>query len=121
MNPIDQPTTNDLTVDRYGTLIAAGRVNGSDVYGADEARIGSIDDLMIDKHAGTVEYAVLNFGGFLGVGSKHYALPWRMLSYQPRLEGYMVRDITRERLDAAPVHDPLGERDWARVENYWGV
>ena len=66
MIPTQQPTTSDLTQGTHGALIAAGKVSGSDVYGADAKRIGSIDDLMIDKHAGTVEYAVLNFGGFFG-------------------------------------------------------
>ena len=45
---------------------------------------------------------------------------WK-LSYEPRLEGFMVRNITRERLEAAPVHDPLGERDGATIEEYWGM
>lgn len=121
MLPTQQPTTSDLTEGTQGALIAAGKVTGAAVFGADDARIGSIDDLMIGKHAGRVEYAVLNFGGFLGLGAKHYALPWRMLSYEPRLEGFMVRNITRERLEAAPVHDPLGERDWAKIEEYWGM
>lgn len=116
---INQPTHEDLTQDPRGALIAARRVNGTEVFGADEVRIGEIEDLMLDKRLGSVEYAVLSFGGFLGIGSKHYALPWRMLRYEPRLGGFIVNNITRERLEAAPAHEPTG--DWATIDQYWGM
>lgn len=121
MDTIRQPTTADLTEDTAGYMIAAGKVNGVAVYGADRAHIGHIEDLMIDKRAGTVEYAVLNFGGFMGLGSKHYAVPWRMLRYDNGLEGFVVDNITKERLDNAPVYEPAGVRDWTLVDNYWGM
>ncbi len=120
-DPIRQPTTADLTEGTAGHLIAAGKVNGVSVYGADRAHIGHIEDLMIDKRAGTVEYGVLNFGGFLGLGTKHHAIPWRMLRYDSTLEGFVVDNMTKERLDAAPVYDPIGVRDWRLVDSYWGL
>jgi len=121
MDPIVEPTTSDLTAGTHGTLIAASKVSGTRVYGADEERIGEVLDLMIDKWSGKVEYAVLTFGGFLGLGTKEFALPWRMLRYEPRLEGFVVAEITRERLDMAPVHDAALERNWGSIDNYWGV
>ncbi|WP_165585604.1 PRC-barrel domain-containing protein [Roseococcus sp. SYP-B2431] len=121
VDTIHQPTTADLTEDTDGYLVAAGKVNGVSVYGADRERIGHIEDLMIDKRAGTVEYGVLHFGGFLGLGSKHYAVPWRMLRYDNQLEGFVVDNITKARLDNAPVYEPVGVRDWTMVDNYWGM
>ena len=50
------------------SLIAADKVDGTAVYGTDEQKIGSIEHVMIDKLSGKVAYAVLSFGGFLGVG-----------------------------------------------------
>jgi len=59
-----------------GTLIGSDKVEGTAVYGPDESKVGSIERLMIDKQSGKVSYAVLSFGGFLGMGDDHYPLPW---------------------------------------------
>ena len=61
-------------------LIGSDKVEGTAVYGADEQQIGSIERVMIDKRSGKVSYAVLSFGGFLGIGDDHYPLPWNSLS-----------------------------------------
>ena len=57
--PVEQPTSQDLTQHSHGSLISAGRVAGTDVYDLAEAKIGSIQDIMLDKRQGTVAYAVL--------------------------------------------------------------
>ncbi len=69
-----------------GRLIGSDKVEGTSVYGADRNRIGSIERVMIDKVSGKVSYAVLGFGGFLGLGNDHYPLPWQSLKYdtEPR-------------------------------------
>ncbi len=121
MEPILEPTTADLTAGTNGALIAASKVSGAAVYGADEERIGEVLDVMIDKWSGKVDYAVVTFGGFLGLGAKEYALPWRMLRYEPRLEGFITGEVTRARLDRAPVHDPMLERNWGTVDDYWAA
>jgi len=121
MEPILEPTTADLTAGTNGALIAASKVSGAAVYGADEERIGEVLDVMIDKWSGKVDYAVVTFGGFLGLGAKEYALPWRMLRYEPRLEGFITGEVTRARLDRAPVHDPMLERNWGTVDNHWAA
>jgi hypothetical protein len=59
-----------------GGLIGSDKVEGTAVYGPDNQRIGSIERVMIDKLSGKVAYAVLGFGGFLGIGDDHYPLPW---------------------------------------------
>ena len=59
-----------------GTLIGSDKVEGTAVYGPDDRRIGVIERVMIEKRSGPVSYAVLSFGGFLGMGNDHYPLPW---------------------------------------------
>ena len=63
-----QPTSKDMTAPTTGHLIAGGKVSGTDVYSLDAEHIGSIEDVMLDKQTGRVSYAVLSFGGFLGLG-----------------------------------------------------
>ena len=68
-------------------VISSDRVEGASVYNANGDKLGSIDDLMIDKYSGNVRYAVMEFGGFLGMGTDRYPLPWSMLKYDTALEG----------------------------------
>ena len=83
------------------SLIASDRVEGTAVYDANGKRIGKVEQLVIDKAGGRVAYAVLSFGGFLGIGADHYPIPWPMLDYDEQLGGYRV-DITEEQLKKAP-------------------
>ena len=68
---------------------------------------------MIDKLSGKVAYAVLSFGGFLGVGEEHYPLPWSNLKYDTNLGGYRV-NLTKDQLEGAPKYKPSDEWDWNR-------
>lgn len=86
------------------SLIYASKVNGTSVFDADGARIGSVEDVAIDKLSGEVAYAVLALGGFLGIGEKYHPIPWRMLDYDPDEGGYVV-SLNREELEAAPSYD----------------
>src|SRR3954469_12865209 len=70
-----------LEANETGNLIGSDKVEGTAVYGADHNKIGSIERVMIDKMSGKVAYAVLSFGGFLGIGDDHYPLPWQSLKY----------------------------------------
>ena len=79
-----QPATNAGEMTRAShKLIPSDRVEGTSVRRPDGQRIGSIKRLMIDKISGQVAYAVLNFGGFLGMGQSHYPIPWSRLKYDP--------------------------------------
>ena len=80
------------------TLIGSDKVEGTAVYGPDNEKIGEIERVMIEKTSGRVSYAVLGFGGFLGIGSDHYPLPWNNLKYDTELGGYRV-GITLEQLE----------------------
>jgi hypothetical protein len=115
-----RPTTRDMTAPTTGNLIAGGKVAGTAVYGMDAEHIGSIEDVMLDKATGRVAYAVLSFGGFLGIGSKHYPLPWDMLRYDTSLGGYVVK-LDRTRLENAPtVEDGWHDRRRA-IDDYWAT
>jgi hypothetical protein len=83
-------------------LIESDRVEGTTVFGPQGNELGSIKRLMIDKISGQVAYAVMSFGGFLGVGADEHPVPWRKLTYDPRLGGYQT-DITEQELSGKPV------------------
>ncbi len=86
-----------------GDVISSDRVEGTTVYNNAGDKLGTIDDLMIDKRSGHVRYAVLEFGGFLGIGTDRYPLPWNLLKYDTTREGYVV-PVEKDRLDSAPKY-----------------
>jgi len=90
-------------------LIGSDKVEGTEVYGPDGEQIGTIERVMIGKTNGRVAYAVLSFGGFLGMGDDHYPVPWEQLTYDTDLGGYRT-NLTREQLEGAPKYS--GTRDW---------
>ena len=92
-------------------LIPAKRVNGSPVFNQAKEKIGQIEDIAIDKGTGKVAYAILSFGGFLGLGGKHQPMPWSVLKYDADLGGYMV-PITEEFLALAPKLDVSELSGW---------
>ena len=91
------------------SLIGSDKVEGTAVYGADHEKIGSIQRVMIDKISGKVAYAVLSFGGFLGMGEDYYPVPWATLKYDTNLGGYVL-GLTRDELEHAPKY--LQEQGW---------
>jgi hypothetical protein len=86
-----------------GNLIASDKESGKAIYGAEDKKIGSIEHVMIDKSTGEIAYAVLSFGGFMGIGNDHYPVPWKLLRYDSELGGYRS-DISGNRLKGAPKH-----------------
>jgi sporulation protein YlmC with PRC-barrel domain len=113
-------------------LIPSDRVEGTAVRRSDGTKIGTIQRLMIDKASGRVAYAVLKFGGILGLGQKHYPIPWSMLKYSTALEAYEA-SLTEEDLNCAPSLGVGEEFDWGdrtreaalhdyyRARPYWGL
>jgi hypothetical protein len=113
------------------SLIGSDKVEGTAVYGADQKKIGKLERVMIDKISGKVAYAVLSFGGFLGVGEDYYPMPWATLKYDPELGGYLC-NLTRDKLDKAPKYTQSTGWNWTRENDqrvydyygaspYWGV
>lgn len=91
---MDTSTTNH-------DVICSDRVEGTAVYNNTGEKLGSIDSLMIDKRTGQVRHAVLEFGGFLGMGTDRYPLPWSMLKYDTERDGYVV-PLSEAQLTDAP-------------------
>lgn len=107
------------------SVISSDKINGTAVYNPNNEKLGSIDHLMIDKLSGKVRYAVMEFGGFLGIGTDRYPLPWDSLKYDPGMEGYVV-SLSKEQLEKAPRHPhneiPEYTDDYGRkVNDYYGV
>jgi len=115
-----------LEANETGNLIGSDKVEGTAVYGADHNKIGSIERVMIDKKSGRVSYAVLSFGGFLGIGDDHYPLPWQSLKYDTSLGGY-VTGVTEAQLKGAPHYRNDNTWNWSdptrtrAVNDYYGV
>jgi hypothetical protein len=113
-----------VDVDETDRLISSDKVDGTDVYSRDGDHLGTVHDVMIDKRTGQVEYAIMSFGGFLGIGESYHPLPWRTLSYDTKLGGYVV-DVDRTRLDMAPRYTSSSLPDWSdrgyrsRIDEYW--
>ena len=113
-----------VNADETDRLIASDKVEGTAVYNRAGERLGSVYNVMIDKFSGQVAYAVMSFGGFLGIGERHHPLPWRALTYDTGLGGYVV-DVTRGQLEGAPSYGrdeaPWGDPAYGRrVSGYYG-
>jgi hypothetical protein len=102
----------DTNARETSTLIGSDKVAGTAVYGADDQEIGTIERVMIEKTSGRVSYAVLGFGGFLGIGNDHYPLPWNALKYDTRVGGYRT-GVTADQLKGAPKYTSDNSWDWA--------
>lgn len=105
-------------------LIESDRVEGTAVYDLSGNNIGSIKRLMIEKVSGRVAYAVMSFGGFLGMGEENHSVPWNKLTYDTGLSGYRS-DITEAQLRGAPAFSRDSSYDWTdrkrerELHNYW--
>lgn len=119
-------TSENLSARETAGLIGSDKVEGTAVYRSNGDRVGTIDRVMIDKLSGKVAYAVMSFGGFLGIGDDHYPVPWSLLTYNTDLGGYEV-NISDAQLRGAPRFTQ-GE-DWERygrdretaLYSYYGV
>lgn len=96
-------------------LIGSDKVEGTPVYRSDGTRIGRVERLMIDKNVGTVAYAVMSFGGFIGLGKDHYPLPWSLLTYNQGLGGYEC-NVPESRLQNAPKYADEATWMWSDLE-----
>lgn len=121
----DRNTGTDVATEETASLIASNRVEGTAVYDRAGERLGDVYNLMIDKHSGQVAYAVMSFGGFLGIGESYHPLPWKSLDYSTKQGGFVV-DVTREQLEGAPQYgrddDPWRDPAYGRsVHDHYGV
>ncbi|SFK19551.1 PRC-barrel domain-containing protein [Methylocapsa palsarum] len=117
-------TSTDMAQSEHGNLIAASKVNGTNIYNPDGESLGSIYDVMIDKMTGRVAYAVMAFGGFLGIGEDYHPLPWNVLKYNEQFGGYVV-DISPDRLKQGPAFHQNETPEWSagyggEIDDYYG-
>ena len=117
----------EATVHPNHQLISSEDIEGTSVYSPSRKEIGSIDHLMIDKRSGKISYAVMSFGGFLGLGHSHYPIPWPALRYDKSIEGF-ITNVTEPQLRDAPAFsdDSWDDRNWEdkvhrhyKAQPYW--
>ena len=116
---------NDIAKSETPTLIAASKVSGTTVYNANGDTLGSIYDVMIDKRSGKVAYAVMSFGGFLGMGEDYHPLPWEVLHYDEQQGGYVL-SVPIEQLQKGPAYGRTETPEWSsgfgqEINDYYGV
>ncbi|MHB0992314.1 MAG: PRC-barrel domain-containing protein [Burkholderiales bacterium] len=107
-------------------LMGADTLIGNDVYNSEDEDLGDIKEIMLDMRTGKVAYAVLSFGGFLGMGEKLFAVPWQALKLDT-VEKRFVLDVDKDRLKSAPGFDPdnwpdMADQTWVnQIHNYYGT
>jgi hypothetical protein len=123
MSSTTSGTTSPAT-EETSQLIASDKVEGTAVYNHSGDRLGSVYNFMVNKRSGQVAYAVLSFGGFLGMGSNYHPLPWNELAYDTSLGGYVV-NRTKEQLEGAPSYSTSELQSWddtgyrGRIDDYY--
>lgn len=118
------------TASGHTSAIRAKKVIGTSVKNAAGESIGKVEDVLLDKQSNNIIYAVVGFGGFLGMGEKYHPVPWSSLDYDEGAGAYIV-NFTKEQLKAAPAdslealtgNDGLAYRDrtydYYKAERYW--
>ncbi len=102
------------TATGHTSAIRAKKVIGTNVIDPTGKKIGEVEDLVLDKESNSILFAVVGFGGFLGMAEKYHPLPWPALDYDPQSGSYVV-DYTKDELKAAPAGsiDELTQGDGA--------
>jgi hypothetical protein len=116
-------TSGSVDKDETTDLIASNKVEGTAVYNRQGEKLGEVYNFMVGKRSGEVAYAILSFGGFLGIGQKYHPLPWNALTYDTSKKGYVV-DADKERLMRAPNYaageDPFSQPEYGQqVRDFW--
>ena len=88
----------------HTTAILASKVKGTPVYNDKGDKIGTVEDIILDKQSNQIMFAALGFGGLLGIGEKYYPVPWSLLDYNENMDGYVV-PLSKDRLENAPAYD----------------
>ena len=107
-------------------LMGADTLIGNDVYNTQDKDLGDIKEIMIDMRSGRISYAVLSFGGFLGMGTKLFAVPWEALKLDTFNKRFVL-DVSADRLESAPGFDSdawpnMADRSWSDgIHAYYGT
>jgi sporulation protein YlmC with PRC-barrel domain len=92
------------TTSGHTSAILASRVKGTAVYNGSGDKIGTVEDVVLDKLSNRIMFAALGFGGVLGMGEKYYPVPWALLNYDEDKGGYVV-PLEKDRLEGAPSYE----------------
>ena len=118
------------TATGHTSAIRASKVIGANVYNVAGEKIGKVEDVVLDKQNNNIMFAIVGFGGFLGMNEKFHPLPWSTLDYQKGKEGYVV-NVSKDQLKAAPADgideltlmegDGLRDQiyDYYKAPRYW--
>jgi sporulation protein YlmC with PRC-barrel domain len=117
--------TNSITAEKYGVVLAS-KVIGEAVINRQNENLGKINEVVFDARSGHLAYAVLSFGGFLGMGNKLFALPWGAFEFSAT-ENKLILNVDKEKLKSAPGFDPaakwpdFADRTWGNgIYKYYG-
>jgi hypothetical protein len=105
---------HDIARDETATLIGSDKVEGTSVFDPTGDKLGNIHNFMVDKKSGQAKYAVLSFGGMLGMGADYCPVPWESLTYDTNKNGYVV-DIEKEALKSGPRYNADDEPEYNRA------
>jgi sporulation protein YlmC with PRC-barrel domain len=111
---------------KYRRVLAASTLAGDQVQNSAGEDLGKVDEIMIDIPAGKVAYAVLSFGGFLGMGNKLFAVPWSALRVDEDKKHFIL-DVDKKKLENAPGFDKdnwpdMADTSWGtRIFSYYGA
>lgn len=102
----------------HTSAIRASKVIGTNVFNTSGEKIGKVEDVVLDKQSNNILFAVVGFGGLLGMNEKFHPLPWSTLDYEKQRDGYVV-NATKEQLQAAPSDaiDQLTKDDGGTMRN----
>lgn len=107
-------------------LMGADTLVGNDVYNAQDENLGDVKEIMLDMSSGRVSYAVLSFGGILGMGEKLFAVPWSALTLDTVNKRFTL-NVSKDKLDQAPGFDKdswpdMADSQWANgIHDYYGT
>ena len=107
-------------------LMGADTLMGNDVFNDQGEDLGDIKEIMLDVRAGRISYAVLSYGGLMGIGDKLFAVPWEALTLDTENKRFTL-DVAKDRLEKAPGFDKdnwpnMSDQTWAKdVHDYYGT
>lgn len=109
-----------------GTVVRTGDVIGKKVVDSEHDELGTIEEIVLDKLTGKARYAVLSFGGFLGIGDTLHTLPWEILDYCKEEDSFQI-NVSKDKLSASPGFDKdswpdFADTTWSNsIRNYYGL